>query len=389
MLNNFLTRLQKVHRAQTRLEKEAIYRLRYNVYIDELKKGFLPNADHDNKMVRDAEDDRPGTGLFYTGKADNPSGTIRVDIFHPGEVPDEVAQRFSLHLFPWLSEVPVAELGRLIISPSHRGALILPALARQVYEFAVRDKGVSIGFLYCAPGLVKAYARLGFRPYAGELVFNSDGVRVPMIMIASDLDFFKAARSPLFPLVKQYFSPRPGKAGLEPVDMKKFTGLLGDDSAPYQLNPDEICHQIEDEFFRAQSGKSQLIKGLSEKVVRALSEKGFIIEVPEGKVLIREGLHEKEMFVILQGVFEVFSENTSIAMLHSGDIFGELAFFLDSGKRTASIRSLSSGKVLALRRKFLDELIESQPELAARLLLNINTITANRMAGMLSGYDRE
>ena len=39
-----------------------------------------------------------------------------------------------------------------------------------------------------------------------------------------------------------------------------------------------------------------------------------------------------------------------------GDLFGEIAFFSESGERTATVRALSDCKLLVLRQKFLDEL---------------------------------
>jgi hypothetical protein len=379
MFEKFLMSLQKVEKARTDLEKEGIYRLRYRVYIEELDKGFLPNVDHDNKLIKDPEDDNPDMGLFYTGDPGNPTGTIRVDTYRPGGVPEDVAKRFSLHLFPWLADQTIAEAGRLIISPDHRGVFILPSLARKLYEWCVVEKGIDHAFLYCAPGLAKAYERIGFRAYAGDLVFNSDGVRVPMISIGSDLAFYKKVKSPLAPLVKQHY----GHGKRAPVDLEPYQSLLGDDNAPYQLDPGEICHQMEEAFFSIQEQRPRLIRNLPPDIIKELGSRGFVIEVPERKNLVRKGLNEKEMFLIIDGIFEVFDKEKTIAILNPGDIFGELAFFLDSGKRTASIRSLSPGRILVLRRRFLDELMIKKPAVAAKLLLNINTILAQRLAHLL------
>ena len=45
MLIQWLMGLEKVLRAETLQEREAIYRFRYRVYVEELKKGFL-DVDH-------------------------------------------------------------------------------------------------------------------------------------------------------------------------------------------------------------------------------------------------------------------------------------------------------------------------------------------------------
>ena len=63
-------------------------------------------------------------------------------------------------------------------------------------------------FLYCSPGLVHAYMRLGFRPYPGYVIPNEDGIRLPMFMVASDLAHLRAVGSPLAPLMASHFGDR-------------------------------------------------------------------------------------------------------------------------------------------------------------------------------------
>lgn len=60
-------------------------------------------------------------------------------------------------------------------------------------------------------------------------------------------------------------------------------------------------------------------------------------------------------------------------------LFGELAFFLDDGRRTASVRAVSDCHLLVLRRRLLQELGTSDPDLALQLHFNLGRLLAERL----------
>ena len=88
------------------------------------------------------------------------------------------------------------------------------------------------------------------------------------------------------------------------------------------------------------------------------------------------------MYVILDGVFEVISENKRLAILEKGDLFGEIAFFTQTGERCASVRAVTKGEVLILRRNFLKELTRIDPEAGFQILTNIGTVMADRIVSL-------
>ena len=102
-----------------------------------------------------------------------------------------------------------------------------------------------------------------------------------------------------------------------------------------------------------------------------------------GHLITREGIGQREMFVILDGACEVESAGRRIALLEKGDLFGEIAFFAAAGERTANVRALTACRLLVLRQKFLDELGKSDPEAAYQVLLGVSRIMAERMGEMV------
>lgn len=86
------------------------------------------------------------------------------------------------------------------------------------------------------------------------------------------------------------------------------------------------------------------------------------------------------MFVVLGGLFEVLDGERRLAVLGQGELFGEVAFFAPSQRRTATVRCVADGQVLALQAETLRQLIESEPALATAVLMRIAGVMADRLA---------
>ena len=69
-----------------------------------------------------------------------------------------------------------------------------------------------------------------------------------------------------------------------------------------------------------------------------------------------------------------------LALLGKGELFGEVAFFSLSERRTATVRCVGAGRVLVLQSQTLRELIDSEPKIATQLLMKIAGVMAGRLA---------
>jgi Cyclic nucleotide-binding domain/Acetyltransferase (GNAT) domain len=364
--------LEPVHVAQSPAEREAIYRFRYTVYVEELGRK-LGNADHERRWVYDPEDDQPYTTLLYTATDDVITGTVRLRHWKPGEVPQKDFDAFSMEKFPGLDRLGTAEMGRLMVRADARGQLLLAALVAHGYEMAVQEWGTRLAFANCATGLVRHYGRLGLRPYAGRLVPTPDGIEVPLVMVVSDLAHFEQVGSYLSLLVPRHFGP----GALEPVDATAYAPLFDPAAMPVEVEADAVWSRVREELGLIE-GQASFLAQLSPATVELLSGKGFLLTVPAGELLTEKGLGQRELFVVLDGAFEAFDGERTLRLMTSGDVIGEIAFFHTSGKRTASVRALSDGQVLVVRRRFVDELIESDPAAAAEILMQLARVLADR-----------
>ena len=131
-LVDWLLQLETVRTAETRAEREAIWRFRYDVYVRELGK-TVAGVDHANGWVRDADEDEPHVTLLYTGSSAAVTGTLRIDSWSPGAIPAHSARKYGITQATGLQGLHLAEASRLMVRRQLRGKLIMPALARAAF----------------------------------------------------------------------------------------------------------------------------------------------------------------------------------------------------------------------------------------------------------------
>ena len=365
--------LEPVYIAETEAEREAVFSFRYSVYGTELRRK-LGNADHGRQRVHDPEDDQPYTTLLYTDDgAGRLTGTARIRRWEPGKVPAKDWEAFSMERFEGLRDMPTAEVGRLMIEPGHRGQMGMVSMSCALYQLCAGELLVDAAFINCAAGLVRHYRLLGFRTYAGKLVPTADGIEVPLMLIPSDRVYLEQAGSFVVPFTDVLYGP--GKRAQ--VDVGRWARLLDADSAPVRFDAAAVWERV-DRLRQAEAERPSMLESLSEDTVRKLSEKGFLMDVAAGQLLTEKGLTQREIFVILDGAFEVHDGERRIAILGPGEVIGEVGFFGTSGRRMASVTAASDGQVLALRRRFVDELMKSDPACAAEVLFGLARVLADR-----------
>jgi hypothetical protein len=365
--------IEPVYVAETGAEREAVFSFRYSVYAEELGRK-LGHADHGRRRVHDEEDDKPYTILLYTDDgAGQLTGTVRLRGWEPGQVPAQDWQAFSMDRFDGLREMNTSEIGRLMIEPGHRGQLGLVSMVCAVYQLYAGELPADVAFINCAAGLVRHYRLLGFRTYAGKLVPTADGIEVPLVQIPSDRAYLEQVGAFVAPFADVFYGP--GKHA--PVDVGRWARLLDADSAPVRFDPAAVWERV-DRLRQAQAERPSMLESLSEGTVRKLSDHGFLMNVAAGQLLTEKGLAQREIFVILGGAFEVHDGDRRIALLGPGEVIGEVGFFGTSGRRIASVTAASDGQVLALRRRFVDELMKTDPACAAEVLFGLARVLADR-----------
>lgn len=110
-----------------------------------------------------------------------------------------------------------------------------------------------------------------------------------------------------------------------------------------------------------------LFSSLSKKSVRSVVQAATEVDVRAGKVLVREGDHGREMYVVISGTALVTQKGKKVAELVPGDFFGEMAF-LSPAPRSATVAAYSDMRVMVLGPREMDVIVKSEPAIAGRLL---------------------
>jgi len=101
------------------------------------------------------------------------------------------------------------------------------------------------------------------------------------------------------------------------------------------------------------------------------------VDVPAGKVLIRQGELGDDLMVIVSGTVTVERDGAKINTLKPGEFFGEIAL-IDRGPRTATVTADAPCRLLVISHRDFHALMDEFPEVATEVLVTL----AHRLRGL-------
>lgn len=111
----------------------------------------------------------------------------------------------------------------------------------------------------------------------------------------------------------------------------------------------------------------QLFSRLNSRELLRLGELADEVDLPSGRVLMREGERGEEAFVIVTGSAEIERDGRVVATRSTGEILGEIAL-VDGGPRTATVRLVEDSRLIVLGRKQFHALMDEYPDVRLRVL---------------------
>jgi CRP/FNR family cyclic AMP-dependent transcriptional regulator len=123
---------------------------------------------------------------------------------------------------------------------------------------------------------------------------------------------------------------------------------------------------------RSRDGKMERLRNVSlfaacsKRELARIASLADEIDVPEGRVLTRQGEPGREFFVIVDGKAKVAVRGKRTRTLGSGSAFGELALF-DQGPRSATVTALTDMRLLVLDSRNFSSLISEVPSVATKI----------------------
>ncbi|MCB1734537.1 MAG: GNAT family N-acetyltransferase [Gammaproteobacteria bacterium] len=367
--------------AATEAERERIYRFRYAVYVEEM--GKRPSyADHAGKRLYDPLDDE--ATLLYAAAGEEIVATVRINL--AGETGFDAYWNRIYQLEHW-AEFPAKSLSmtsRLMVAPDWRGSTVLAALLAAIFRFA-RENGVRFDFCNCTPSLVEFYEQLGYRRYADGFMDKDAGYHVPLVFMAEDIEHMRAVRSPFWREARKLPADATGTAWFIaefPAHAVHINKRLVDTDGFWALMEDRLHVDPREGI--------GLLKGLDEVQARAFLDSGTVLPCKAGEIIIRPGDIGNEMFVVLDGVAEVWGRDAdgkrhSLAVVGPGQVFGEIAFVAKT-PRTAQVVANTDMELLILTQSFIKRALKKMPEIVAPVLLNLSVILCERLRGTTQNW---
>jgi predicted GNAT family N-acyltransferase len=353
-------------KAETEDDLEAVYRFRYDVYVDEMGR-YQGAADHEHRRFVEPEDDH--SWILFAREGDEVVATGRLtwggDRFSERQIHHYHLERFVAELPPEM--IVVGE--RLMVAPRLRGSGLAEQLVAKSAELNP-GHDIRINFGACEPHLLSLYLGWGERTYAPTNINSAEaGYLIPIVGFPKGVDaLLGVGRGPDDDASTM---PRCIQEILEGGGGAVRSGVLSDAHA-YRVQVDEALQKLAHEGISAFDGFTP------EETERCLSRSN-IIECDAGDHVVKKGGSAHNVFVVLDGTLEVRDGDQVIGVLTRGDVFGEMAFLLERPRALDVYAATDDARVLSLSEGTLRKMIAEDSVVAAKLLMNISRMLCVRL----------
>jgi hypothetical protein len=354
-----------VGRAETEEQREAVYRFRYSVYVEEMGR-YQSVADHAGRRLVEPEDER--SWIFSACDDDGEVvATARLSWGGNGFTARQI-EEYSLDSF--LAELPAEHLAlaeRAMVKSQMRGTGLVDEVLRCLDDTGLAHD-VRIQFSACEPHLLSLYLGRGRRTYSMRNINTPEaGYLIPLVAFPNGPEALRGVGA------------RTGPDGLPDCVEQILTGGGGAVMSPlmtgeedYELHLLAAMHEIEAQDISAFHGFTD------EEVERCLARSN-VIECAAGDRILKKGGVARTVFVVLDGTLEARDGERLVGVIRSGEVLGEMAFLLERPRTLDVYAASESVRVLSLSEHTIRRMVSEDPGVAAKLLFNISRMLCVRI----------
>ena len=348
--------------ATTASEIEAVQRLRYAVYVEEMKR-YQDVAGGDEGRFAEPEDAH--SWICYARDDTQVVAATRMTWGGDGFSGRQIDQ---YQLAPFIAELPPEMIGvgeRNTVLPTYRGTGVLDQLLAYAGTVTkVNDLHVVFGC--CEPHLLSLYLKMGQRTYAPRNINSpSAGYLIPLVSFLPNADALRGIGPKTVP-------------GELPACIQTVLDRSPSVRSQVLSAPDEYWTEIRQTLDELDAQRVSTFDGFTDDQTQRCLARSTIIECAAGDRVLKRGGTARNIFVVLEGTLEVRHGDTIVNVLAAGDAFGEMAFLLER-PRSFDVDAAQPARVLSLSEGAIRSMIADEPTVAAKLLLNLSRMLCVRL----------
>ncbi|MBP7793207.1 MAG: cyclic nucleotide-binding domain-containing protein [Candidatus Goldbacteria bacterium] len=124
-------------------------------------------------------------------------------------------------------------------------------------------------------------------------------------------------------------------------------------------------------------------KNLLDQEMDVILKKIFTKFYKKGSILFVEGMPGEVLYIVMEGSIVISKKikegkEIEIAKLGYGEIVGEMSL-IDAGPRTATGKTEVDSKLVVITKKSFNEILESDPQIAAKILMELLRVLNKRL----------
>jgi GNAT superfamily N-acetyltransferase len=181
----------EIRKVRTESEARAVFRLRYQVYVEELGR-TQRHADHAARLVQEPLDSC--ANLFCAYQGSQLVGTVRTNYTRDSPL-EAYEQLYEMSRSGTSHPHSTSITTKLVVAPEHRNSTLGFRLATAAYCVALCD-GIMFDFVDVYPARVAFFERLGYRVHLPHTMHPEYGSVVVMRIEVRDERHLSQVRSP-------------------------------------------------------------------------------------------------------------------------------------------------------------------------------------------------
>jgi CRP-like cAMP-binding protein len=154
----------------------------------------------------------------------------------------------------------------------------------------------------------------------------------------------------------------------------------------FYITGERLRESIRDKVIAEGTPMPKMVRGLKEPEKKKLLKYSNVLHIPRNQPVFLEGQLGSELYYMLSGSVAIMKKQEKgqkrVAVMGEGDVFGELGLISKKG-RMASAVAITDSDILAISEDGLSKLQKKDPEIAAKLFLNLFRITTARMRSLI------